>query len=132
MLQLVEEAFDEISPAVDFLIYASLDLAIPLGMALHELTANAARYGALSIRKGCVAVEWEIVTSQGQRKLKLKWAEHNGPPVAEPTHGGFGMTLLQRVLPVQCEARVCLAFDRVGLRLEMEAPLVTQRYVPEY
>lgn len=33
------------------------DLAIPLGMALHELTANAARYGARSIRKGCVSVE---------------------------------------------------------------------------
>ena len=35
----------------------SADLAIPLSMALHELTANAARYGALSVRKGCVSVD---------------------------------------------------------------------------
>jgi two-component sensor histidine kinase len=108
------------------------DLAIPLGMALHELTANAARYGALSVRRGCVAVEWDVVTSEGKRKLSLKWAEHMGPPVEEPTQSGFGMTLLQRVLPAQCEAKVRLEFPRAGLQFAVEAPLITQRHVPEY
>ena len=122
------ERFRLCGPDVDL----AADLAIPLSMALHELAANAARYGALSVRKGCVAVEWEVVTSEGKRKLHLKWVEQKGPPVGEPTHSGFGMTLLQRVLPAQCEARVHLEFDRAGLRFEMEAPLITHRHVPEY
>jgi two-component sensor histidine kinase len=108
------------------------DLATPLSMALHELTANAARYGALSVRKGCVLVEWQIVTVEGRRNLRLRWVEQNGPTVVEPMHSGFGMALLQRVLPAQCQAQVRLEFDAAGLRFEMEAPTITQRYVPEY
>jgi two-component sensor histidine kinase len=122
------ERFRLCGPDVDL----SADLAIPLGMALHELTANAARYGALSVRKGCVAVEWDVTVSGAMRKLHLKWAEHEGPPVEEPVHSGFGMTLLQRVLPDQCDAKVRLKFLRAGLQFEMEAPLITQRHVPEY
>ncbi len=108
------------------------DLAVPLSMALHELTTNAARYGALSVRKGCVVVEWDIVAIDGRRTLHLRWVEQNGPIVMKPTHSGFGMTLLQRVLPAQCQAQVHLEFDPAGLRFEMDAPTITQRYVPEY
>jgi two-component sensor histidine kinase len=115
-------------PALD----VSADLAIPLSMALHELTANAARYGALSVRRGCVSVRWEVVTSDGRRRLHLIWVEHNGPMVEEPTHSGFGLVLLQRVLPMQCEAKVHLEFDAAGLRFELSAPMIERRHVPEY
>jgi PAS domain S-box-containing protein len=108
------------------------DLAVPLSMALHELTANAARYGALSVRKGCVSVEWEVVTKEGRRNLHLRWTEQNGPTIVEPTHSGFGMTLLQSVLPAQCQAQVRLEFNATGFRFEMEAPTIVQRYVPEF
>jgi two-component sensor histidine kinase len=108
------------------------DLAVPLSMALHELTANAARHGALSVRQGCVSVEWGIVIVEGRRNLHLTWIEQNGPTVVEPMHSGFGMTLLQKVLPAQCQAQVWLEFDTAGLRFEMDAPTITQRYVPEY
>jgi PAS domain S-box-containing protein len=108
------------------------DLAVPLSMALHELTANAARYGALSVRQGCVSVEWDIVAVDGRRYLHLRWIEQNGPTVVEPVRGGFGMTLLQKVLPAQCQAQARLEFDTAGLRFEMEAPTITHRYVPEY
>jgi two-component sensor histidine kinase len=110
----------------------SADLAIPLSMALHELTANAARYGALSVRRGCVSVTWEVVTSDGRRQVHLIWVEHNGPPVEEPTHSGFGLLLLQRVLPMQCEAQVNLEFDTAGFRFEVSAPMIERRHVPEY
>jgi PAS domain S-box-containing protein len=115
-------------PAVD----VSADLAIPLSMALHELTANAARYGALSVRQGCVSVLWTVVTCEGKRRLHLEWVELNGPPVEEPTHSGFGSVLLQRIFPSQCQAEVRLEFGRAGLRFEMEAPMIDRRYVPEY
>jgi len=115
-------------PEVDL----AADLAIPLSMALHELATNAARYGALSVRKGCVSVEWDIVTVEGRRYLHLRWVEQNGPRVVEPVRSGFGTTLLQRVLPAQCQAQVRLEFDTAGLRFEMEAPTITHRFVPEY
>ncbi len=101
----------------------SADLAVPMGIALHELTANAAKHGALSVRAGKVQVLWDVVHEGGQRKLDLEWTERGGPPVQQPHRRGFGSALLQRVLPVQCNAEVEFDLDKAGLRFRMKAPL---------
>jgi len=103
-----------------------------MGMALHELTANAAKHGALSVRAGKVQVLWDVVSEDGRRKLDLEWTERGGPPVRQPHRRGFGSALLQRVLPVQCNAEVEFDLDKAGLRFRMKAPLVEHRLVPEY
>lgn len=108
------------------------DLAVPVGMALHELTTNAVRYGALSVPAGYVEVRWNVNEIEGARKLHLEWREFGGPPVNKPQHQGFGSTLLQRVLPMQCHAEVEVRYDPEGLRFRMDAPLVEQRLVPAY
>lgn len=113
-------------------LHLSADLAVPLSMVLHELTANAARYGALSVRKGSIEVTWDVTTIEGKRRLHLEWIEKNGLPVEPPVHYGFGLTLLHRVFSAQCDAQVRLDFERTGLRCELDAPLVTHRLVPEY
>ncbi|MBL0404074.1 GAF domain-containing protein [Microvirga aerilata] len=110
----------------------SADLAVPVGMALHEFTTNAVRYGALSVPGGHVEVRWNVGETDGVRKLHLEWREFGGPPVSEPQHKGFGTTLLQRVLPMQCRAEVEVRYNREGLRFRMDAPLVEQRLVPAY
>ena len=110
----------------------SADLAVPVGMALHELTANAVRYGALSIPAGYVQIRWSVGEREGARRLHLEWREFGGPPVNTPRHRGFGSTLLQRVLPMQCHAEVEVRYDREGLQFQMNAPLVEQRLVPAY
>ncbi|MBJ6125673.1 PAS domain S-box protein [Microvirga sp. BT325] len=110
----------------------SADLAVPLSMAFHELTANAAQYGALSVRKGCVTVQWELVAAKDQRELHLTWVEQNGPPVGKPERSGFGSFLLERILPAQCQARAHLSFDPTGLQCEINVPLISHRLVPEY
>jgi two-component sensor histidine kinase len=110
----------------------SADLAVPVGMALHELTANAVRYGALSIPAGYVQIRWSVGEREGARRLHLEWREFGGPPVNTPRHRGFGSTLLQRVLPMQCHAEVEVQYDREGLQFQMNAPLVEQRLVPAY
>ncbi len=108
------------------------DLAIPVGMALHELASNAKRHGALSVPQGWVEVRWGLRQVDGKRKLHLEWKEHGGPPVQPPQHRGFGSTLLERVLALQADAEVRITYDREGLTFCMEAPLIEQRLVPEY
>lgn len=108
------------------------DLAVPTGMAIHELTTNAAKHGALSLPGGCVAVGWEVRGTRTGRELLLDWRESGGPPVAEPTRKGFGSTLLQRVLKVQCGAEIAFAYEPAGLHFRMAVPLPDQRTVPAY
>ena len=108
------------------------DLAVPVGMALHELASNAIRHGALSVPQGTVEVTWSLRKVESKRKLLLEWKERGGPPVQTPQQRGFGSTLLERVLAMQANAEVQIAYDREGLAFRMEAPLIEQRLVPEY
>ena len=110
----------------------SADLAVPVGMALHELTINAAKYGALSAPGGVVEVTWGLRTVDGVRKVHLEWQERGGPPSRAPEREGFGSTLLRKVLPMQTKADVVVEFNDDGLRCRIEAPLVEKRLVPEY
>jgi PAS domain S-box-containing protein len=100
------------------------DLAVPIGMAIHELTTNAAKYGALSRREGRVEVGWDVSTQEdGGRRLELEWLERGGPRVAQPKQQGFGSRLLQRVLTTQLQAEIEIDFEPDGLRLRLTAPL---------
>lgn len=113
-------------------IELSADLAVPTGMAIHELTTNALKYGALSAAGGQVEVAWEVKPHDSVRKLSLEWIERGGPPVEPPTRRGFGSTLLHRVLAAQAQAEIAIDFAPQGLRFSMRAPLIEQRQVPEY
>ena len=70
------------------------ELARALALVFHELTTNAAKYGALSQPEGRLLVRWRVLAD----RVWINWIESGGPPVA-PTHErGFGMTLLENVL----------------------------------
>lgn len=97
--------------------------AVPLGMAFHELTTNAAKYGALAHGQGYVAVDWTIRAETAPPRVHLAWTEHDGPPVAPPTRQGFGTRLLQRILTAQMSAEVGIAYDPGGLRVSVSFPL---------
>jgi two-component sensor histidine kinase len=109
----------------------SADLAVPLGMALHELTSNAVRHGALSRPAGRVDVTWDVVEDGASRRLRLEWRERGGPrPARAPEREGFGWTLLRKVLPMQASAEVEVTFDPEGVRCRIEAPLVERQPIP--
>ncbi len=108
------------------------DLAVPTGMAIHELTTNAAKHGALSVPEGRILVHWSVEQGAEGQVLLLDWTERGGPPTEPPTRKGFGSTLLQRVLTVQCQAEIAFDFQPEGLHFTMRAPLTDQRMVPEY
>ncbi|WP_336492648.1 sensor histidine kinase [Methylobacterium nigriterrae] len=108
------------------------DLAVPTGMAIHELATNAAKHGALSVPEGRIKVTWDVRCADTKRILALDWRELGGPLVQQPTRKGFGSTLLQRVLKVQCEAEIAFDFQSSGLHFRMEAPVPDKRAVPSY
>ena len=99
------------------------EAAIPLGLALHELTANSARFGALSVPSGGVAVSWETTQRDDQGLLVLRWVEHGGPRVEPPEREGFGTRMLGRVLRTQLGAQVTSDFHPDGFRIQLVLPL---------
>jgi PAS domain S-box-containing protein len=75
------------------------DLAVPLGLALHELATNAAKYGALSVTNGRVRLSWTVRREGSDCEVTLIWQENGGPPVTPPTRTGFGSTLIEDGIP---------------------------------
>lgn len=71
---------------------------LALGIALHELATNAAKYGALSNDHGVTSVTWRIAVADEARQLTIDWRERGGPAVDMPAHRGFGSQVLQRGL----------------------------------
>jgi two-component sensor histidine kinase len=65
-----------------------------IALALHELTTNAVKYGALSIPSGRIAVSWRL---QSRNRLAVRWVETDGPAVMPPTRKGFGTRVMTRI-----------------------------------
>jgi len=106
----------------------SADMAVTLGMAAHELTTNAAKYGALSLATGRVDVAWGLAgEADGARKLTLEWREQGGPPVKEPQRQGFGSVLLKKALGRQLGSEVVMTFAPGGLEVRIDAMLPTAK-----
>ncbi|PVE25517.1 hypothetical protein DC522_04100 [Microvirga sp. KLBC 81] len=99
------------------------EAAVPIGMAIHELTTNAAKHGALSTFGGQVEVRWHIEHSEERPMLQFTWTENGGPRVTNPARQGFGSRLLQRVLSAQLQAKVNMDFREEGLRFTMSMPI---------
>ncbi|MET0746284.1 MAG: PAS domain-containing protein [Microvirga sp.] len=99
------------------------EAAVPIGMAIHELTTNAAKHGALSTFGGQVDVRWSLDTKDDKPMMRFEWTEHGGPRVLTPTRQGFGSRLLQRVLTTQLQADVNMDFNQDGLRFTMIMPI---------
>jgi two-component sensor histidine kinase len=102
--------------------FVSSELVRVLGMALHELATNAAKYGALSTKEGRVAISSRLAPA-GTSPLRIEWSEHNGPRVSEPTHRGFGLRLIEEAVAYEAGGSVKLQFPGQGLHCEIEIPV---------
>jgi PAS domain S-box-containing protein len=65
-----------------------------IALALHELTTNAVKYGALSIPSGRIDLTWR---RQSGNRLLMRWVETGGPQVAPPLRKGFGTRVMTRI-----------------------------------
>ncbi|MBF0334510.1 MAG: PAS domain-containing protein [Alphaproteobacteria bacterium] len=92
--------------------------ALTLAMAFHELAANAAKYGALSVPEGKVRLRWKHQAG----RLDLLWEECDGPPVTRDPGRGFGRFLLERGISYDLDGTVDLTFDPAGVRCHVAVP----------
>jgi PAS domain S-box-containing protein len=98
-------------------------VALALGIAFHELAANAMAHGALSNEEGRVLIEWTVERrDDGSGLLVVRWEESDGPPVTAPSRKGFGALVLERGLAHELGGTVRLDYRTDGLVCTMEIP----------
>ena len=94
--------------------------AMSLGLAIHELATNAAKYGALSVEGGKVLVAWRLLRSD---LAEVHWRECGGPPVAEPSKRGFGRDLIEKIVAHELSSQVELEFRPEGVECRLQVPV---------
>lgn len=101
-----------------------------LGLALHELTANAKKYGSLSNTDGVIRIKWDFC--EEAKQLKFVWEESGGPEVNAPERSGFGRAVLENVVGRALAGDVALSFPVKGVLCEIVIPAahVTSRGYP--
>jgi PAS domain S-box-containing protein len=94
-----------------------------LSLVFHELTTNAAKYGALSVPHGRVTIRSSIERAPTGDSLLLTWTESGGPEVAAPERSGFGTVVIQRSIGHDLDGSATIEFERDGLRCDIRVPL---------
>lgn len=97
--------------------------ALAVSMALHELSTNAAKYGALSTDTGRVEIFWRVEGDDNARRLALRWRESGGPEVVKPTLKGFGSRLIGRALAAELGGKVRVDYKPSGVVCTIVAPM---------
>jgi two-component sensor histidine kinase len=82
-----------------------------VGLALHELTTNAGKYGALSTDTGRLEIGWR---TEGEIFM-MSWTERDGPRVSPPQRRGFGTVVMQEMAERSLESEVDLQYAPSGV-----------------
>jgi PAS domain S-box-containing protein len=97
-----------------------------IGMALHELATNAAKYGALSQPAGQVCVHWDLTEdpqTEGGKLCCITWQESGGPAVTAPGRRGFGQVVIERTVARAVNGKVTLAYNPTGVEWTLVFPV---------
>jgi PAS domain S-box-containing protein len=105
-----------------------------IGLAIHELATNSAKYGALSVASGRVAVAWEQVErADGEPSAgwKLTWRERGGPTVTPPVDSGFGTQVIKRTVAMAVQGKAEVEYLPSGLIWTLSFPVAAMRLLPQ-
>jgi two-component sensor histidine kinase/PAS domain-containing protein len=95
---------------------------VPLSMVLHEMSTNAAKYGALSERRGHISITWQV-SGDTDKLVELVWQEQGGPTVKRGATGGFGTKLIDHAIRHDLDGRTKIDFDPAGVRWSLAFPV---------
>jgi len=84
--------------------------ATVLALIIHELTTNAAKYGALSKPDGRINISWHNVDG----RLTIEWVESGSLAITPPLRKGFGTKLLYSAIKA-CRGEVETSFPPTGI-----------------
>jgi light-regulated signal transduction histidine kinase (bacteriophytochrome)/CheY-like chemotaxis protein len=90
-----------------------------MALVLHEMSTNAAKYGALSAVTGRLEIEWRRL---GNGDCELVWIETGGPTTRAPTRVGFGSVLIGRSIPFELDGSASLEYPPEGVRARFLIP----------
>lgn len=102
-----------------------LEQAEALGLALHELSVNAVKFGPFGGQGGSLTVRWWVEGGADSLALNIDWRERCPCPTdaTRPAKIGFGLTYLERALPFQLNAETVVEFGPRGLSCQISVPL---------
>lgn len=105
-----------------------------IGLAVHELTTNALKYGALKVSNARLDISWTTtVDDRGDRRLDFVWIEQGVPAVSlKPIRRGFGSELIDEALPYRLGAETSLEFRAGGVRCAISVPLRDEEEQPAF
>ena len=104
-------------------LFLHADAVRNLGLALHELATNAAKYGALAVDEGTITVQWRLRGGERGTMLEFSWAELAGCRNHSTNRDGFGSLVLTVLVPRAVDGSAALEFTDKGLRWSLRAPL---------
>jgi PAS domain S-box-containing protein len=97
-----------------------------LALAIHELTTNAVKYGALKDSPGSLSITWtahQKANDGSPTEVELVWQE-SGLEIAQgPIRKGYGFELIERALPYQLKCKTSLTLTPTGLHCLLNIPL---------
>jgi PAS domain S-box-containing protein len=96
--------------------------SLAFSMVLHELTTNAAKFGALSAPGGKVTIGWRLVGEDARSELLLRWVEVGGPKVVKPARAGFGSQLIDFTIRHEFGGTVTIDLRETGVICEISIP----------
>jgi len=97
-----------------------------LAMALHELSTNAAKYGALVQPNAHLTIVWQLTAVEGEARpwLHIEWRETGlHVPQDHAEQRGQGRELIERGLPYQFSARTAYVLDQDGVYCSITIPV---------
>jgi two-component sensor histidine kinase len=89
-----------------------------IGLVVHELASNAAKYGALSTDTGRVEIYW---ATDGDT-FKMGWTGQEGPPLSAPLKRGFGTIVMKTMAERNVDGTVGLDYAPSGLMWRLTSP----------
>jgi two-component sensor histidine kinase/integral membrane sensor domain MASE1 len=99
------------------------EAAQAVAMVLHELSTNAAKYGAFASHNARLLVHWWWQND----RLHIHWRESDGPSLVAPNQFGYGTNLIRELIPFELGGAVDLVFRPCGIECRLEIPAIWMR-----
>ena len=105
-------------------VMLSAEAGQTMGMVLHELVTNAAKYGALSAPSGRVSIKWHFpLNGSASDRLVFNWRETGGPLVVSPSKSSYGMHVVHELIPYELGGTIDYVLAPDGAQCQIDIPV---------